>query len=286
MSEVLSTEQVIMEFYLDYESNRRKPGEVFHAMGYLIEAYERFGMILSEAAGTEHEFELIIDEVAGGSILGKLIKVFDKLTDPDPLIESLTQDMGTYSNLVDFSQKQEERLKRTYAESGHDGTSENFEPTLDLIELTEAMEIWTKGLKSLKPDEKLTISSSRGDTSQQVKLNRGFRFTGDKSKIFSNRLGQHDGPEIIDVVKPCFKGDKNWLVQNRETKTNYVAPILNKKWLQDYQDDIHRVGPKDSLEVHSCYEVWNVKGERRIRNAKIKDVKRIIHCTGQQDDFF
>ena len=102
--------------------------------------------------------------------------------------------------------------------------------------------------------------------------------------MFSSDKGCHDGVEVIEVFRPCNKGDSQWEVISVKTGRKYSAKILDKKWLEDYQNSIIRLGAQDYLRVHSRYDVVSWNGKDEIKNAEILEIKDVINSGGIQNE--
>ncbi|MFB2853305.1 hypothetical protein, partial [Aeromonas veronii] len=61
---------------------------------------------------------------------------------------------------------------------------------------------------------------------------------------------------------------------------------LEKRRLGEFQNGNKTINAKDSLLVHSVYELWKIKGKQTIKNAQIKKVIDIIQCNGEQGELF
>ncbi|HCE1609393.1 TPA: hypothetical protein NJY97_004588 [Vibrio parahaemolyticus] len=278
--------QSFLEFHFEYNPNRKNVGEVFFALGNYVSAYESFGKVIADAIGNDLDFCIEINDIQSGSIKLKLLKLFDELTSPNELIKDLTGEIGSLESLSEITQRQNQKLSRKVNSSGR--YKERVEPSLNDLDVALAMEKWSDANRMVEPDEKLTITD--GIDSEQpsnvINIDTGFRLSKRPRDMFSNFIDKHDDKEIVDVIRPCFRGDLNWRFQNTQTKLTYNAPIKDSLWLEEYQNGQKKVDVKDSLLVHSAYELWRVKGKPTIKNAQIKKVIDIIECNGTQCGFF
>jgi hypothetical protein len=276
----------IIEFHFKYNENRRNIGEVFFALGNYISAYEDFGKAIADALDHDLDFRIELSDIQSGSIILKLLKLFDDLTSPNDLIEDLTGEVGSLESLSEITQKHNLKLAEKINASGK--YKNRVEPTLNELDIALAMEKWSDANRMMEPNESLTITEelNTGINSNVVHIDTGFRLGKRPKEMFSNFLEKHDGNEIVDVITSCFRGDLNWRFQNTQTKLIYNAHIKDHYWLGEYQDGRKTISTRDSLLVHSTYELWRIKGKPTIRNAQIKKVIDIIRCNGEQGELF
>jgi hypothetical protein len=275
-------ESTIIEFHLEYNPNRKNPAEVFHAMGLFISGYQKVGQIIAEAIEADIHFEFELKEVTHGCILAKLLLKAEQWTRPDSLIRDFIGEVSLPDQVQAITNKEVSRLKAETSKHKH--KDKRLEPYISDLDLALVMEEWSEGNKRLLPDEYLKVCEEGDDLSNVVPFDPNFRFTGDPKKMFSSDKGHHDGEEIIEVFRPCNKGDSKWEVISMKTGQKYKAQILHEKWLDDYQKSKTRLGGQDYLRVHSRYDVVLVNGKDEIKNAKIIEVKEIINSGGIQHE--
>jgi hypothetical protein len=272
-------EVTVLEFHLEFNPNRRNPAEVFHAMGNFISAYQEMGDIIARAADSEMTFDIELQEVAHGCILAKLLLKVEEWTRPDDLFRQLTGEMSQKEQVIEVTNRERTRLKN---KMGNIGRSMRVEPYINDIEVALVAEKWSEGNKCLLPDENLKVCNEGDELSNVVPFDPSFRFTGDVKKMFSECLGQFVGEEIVEVNKPCKKDSSKWEVISTKTGITYSAEINDRRWLEDYQNSVIRLGGSDNLRVDVEYDVILEKGKRSIKNAKIKEVLEVIDCSGRQ----
>ena len=273
-------EEQVVEFHLNYNKNRNNPAELFHAMAEFIETYQDLGQVLSDAIESETRFAFELQEVTKGSILAKLALKVEKWTRPDPLLKSFT---GEISLPCDVKSRTNAEIERLKTEINSQKIS-RIEPYISDLDIALAMDKWSEANKKLLPDEHLTICNEGENLSNVIPFDQSFRFTGDPKKMFSRDKGHHDGEEVVEIFKPCNKGNSQWEFVSIKTKRTYKAEILHKKWLEDYQNSKTRLGGQDYLRVHSKYDVITENGKDVIRNAKILEVIEVINCGGIQHE--
>ncbi|MBL0666368.1 MULTISPECIES: hypothetical protein [Aeromonas] len=278
--------RTFVEFHLKYNENRKNVGEVFFALGQYISAYEDFGTAIADALDHNLEFRIELSEIKSGSIILRLIKLFDDLTSPNDLINDLTGEVGSLESLSKITQKHNRKLEEKVNASGK--FKDRVEPTLNELDIALAMEKWSDANRRIEPNESLTITEelNSGVNSNVVHIDTSFRLSKRPKEMFSNFLEKHDGKEIVDVITSCFRGDLNWRLQNTQTKLIYNAHIKDHSWLGEFQNGNKTINAKDSLLVHSVYELWKIKGKQTIKNAQIKKVIDIIQCNGEQGELF
>ncbi|MUL04342.1 hypothetical protein GNP89_19450 [Aliivibrio fischeri] len=273
-----------LEFHFEYNPHRKNVADILYAMGHYIEAYEAFGNAIANAIGHDLEFSIELEEITSGSIKLKFLKLFDLLTSPNDLMNDLTGSVNSYDELVTITDAHNEKLANKVNASGK--FKERIEPTLCELDIALAMDKLSEANRMIEPDEKLTITEDLSIPDNVISIDTGFRLTKRPREMFSNYMGQHDGDEIVNVIRPCFKGHLKWRFQNTNTRLIYNAPIKHAKWLEEYQNGAQNIEVKDSLLVDSTYELWKVKGETCIKNARVNRVKDIIKCSGEQNEFF
>ena len=274
-------EATVLEFHLEYNPQRKNPSEVFHAMGDFISAYQGMGQIIAQAVDSEMLFEVELQEVTHGSILAKLALKVEEWTRPDDILRELTGEMSHKEQIQSVSNKEKLRLKKEMAKRGL-GT--RLDPYISDLDVALVAEKWSNGNKNLLPDEYLKVCNEGTDLANVLPFDPKFRFTGNINKMFSNERGRFVGEEIVEVFKPCKKATSKWEVISTRTRKKYNAEILDKNWLEDYLNSEVRLGGSDYLTVEVEYDVVVEKGEERIKNAKIKEVKEVNTYRGTQNE--
>ncbi|KJF83155.1 hypothetical protein C0W92_00055 [Photobacterium angustum] len=274
-------EATVLEFHLEYNPNRKNPAEVFHAMGNFISAYQEMGQIIAEAVDSEMIFDVELQEVTHGSILAKLLLKVEEWTRPDDLFRELTGEMSQKEQVQHVTNKERIRLKK---EMHKRGRSNPLDPYISDLDVALVAEKWSEGNKKLMPDEYLKVCNEGTELAEVIPFDPNFRFTGNVKKMFSSDQGHFDGEEIVEVFKPCKKATSKWEVISTRTNKRYCAEICHKKWLEDYLNSEIRLGGSDYLRVHAEYDVVVEKGEERIKNAKIKEIKEVITYRGTQNE--
>jgi len=273
-------ESTVVEFHLEYNPSRKKPAEVFHAMGLFISAYQQVGQLIAESIESEVDFEFELKEVTHGCILAKLLLKAEQWTRPDSLIRDFIGEISLPEQVHSVNNKEITRLKS----EAPIHENKKLEPYISDLDLALVMEEWSEGNKMLLPDEHLKVCKEGDNLSNVIPFDPNFRFTGDPKKMFSSAKGHHDGDEIIEIFRPCNKGDSQWEVISVKTGRKYSAKILHKKWLEDYQNSKILLGAQDYLRVHSRYDVLLVNGNDEIKNAKIIEIKEVINSGGMQNE--
>ncbi|PKH04760.1 hypothetical protein [Moritella sp. Urea-trap-13] len=273
----------LLEFHFNYSKNRKNAGEVFHALGYFIDAYVEFGQIMADAIGDDLDFEIQLTSVTEGSIKVRFLKFFDAITSPDIFICDLKGEIGTLDQLQAVTAKQNKRLSETL--KSNNKYSERIEPTINDLNVALTLEKWTLANKQLQQDESITIGDVDALPGNVISIDTSFRFTGSPKEMFKNFVGKHDGEEYVDVIRSYHRGDQYmWRFQNRKTRLEYNAPIKHKKWLQEFHEGIHQVNPVDCLLIHSSYEVWRINGKDTVTNAKVLEVIDVIKGSDYQHE--
>jgi hypothetical protein len=276
-------EESILEFHLEYSPDRKNPSEIFHAMGDFISAYEQFGKIIAHSVNSDLTFDIELKEVTHGCILAKLIlRTVESFTRPDNLIRSLTGEISQLDEVQNVTQQERKRVKK--AMSLNDRYAQRIDPTINDLDVALAMEKWSEGNAKLNQDEHLTVCNEGEYSENVIPFDPTFRFTGDTRKMFSNFIGSHDGEELIEVIRPCCSGNAQWDVKSRKTGRKFSAEMIDKQWLDNYQNSEERLGGSDYLLVHSRYDIVNERGEEKIKNAKIIKVIKIIEHQGKQHE--
>lgn len=271
-------ESKVLEFHLEYNPYRKSPSDLFHAMGSFLSAYQQMGQLIADSLDSEVNFEFELKEVTHGSILAKLLLKAEEWTRPDSLIKSFTGEVSMPEQVRELNNKEVTRLKKL------DRNNLRIEPYINDLDLAMAMEQWSEGNSKLMPDEYLKVCAEGEELSNVCQFDPSFRFIGDPKKMFSSSKGRHDGEEVIEVFRPCNKGESKWEVISVNTGRKYSAKIFDKKWLDDYQKSKTRLGGQDYLKVHSRYDVVTINGKDEIKNAKIIEVLDIIQSGGIQDE--
>ena len=274
-------ESTLLEFHLEYNPNRKNPAEVFHAMGNFISAYQEMGQIIAQAVDSEMNFEVELKEVTHGCILAKLLLKVEEWTRPDALFRELTGEMSQKEQVQHVTNNERARLKVEMAKGGR---STRLDPYISDLDVALVAEKWSEGNKKLLPDEHLKVCNEGSDLAEVIPFDPNFRFTGNIQKMFSSDQGHFDGEEIVEVFKPCKKATSKWEVISTRTQKRYSAEILHKEWLEEYLNSEVRLGGSDYLRVDVEYDVVIEKGDERIKNAKIKEIKEIITYRGTQNE--
>ncbi|MEZ8306625.1 hypothetical protein AB6C61_22680 [Vibrio splendidus] len=274
-------EATILEFHLEYNPNRKNPAEVFHAMGDFIAAYQDMGQIIAQAVDSEMIFDIELQEVTHGCILAKLLLKIEEWTRPDDLFRELTGEMSQKEQVQHVTNNERARLKNEMAKRGR---SSRLDPYISDLDVALVAEKWSEGNKKLLPDEYLKVCNEGAELAEVIPFDPNFRFTGNVKKMFSSDQGHFDGEEIVEVFKPCKKATSKWEVISTKSNKRYSAEISHKEWLDEYLNSEVRLGGSDYLRVHVEYDVVVEKGEERIKNAKIKEIKEVITYRGTQNE--
>lgn len=274
-------EATVLEFHLEYNSNRKNPAEVFHAMGDFISAYQEMGQIIAQAVDSEMIFDVELQEVTHGCILAKLLLKVEEWTRPDSLFRELTGEMSQKEQVQHVTNNERDRLKNEMAIRGR---SSHLDPYISDLDVALVAEKWSEGNKKLLPDEYLKVCNEGAKLAEVIPFDPNFRFTGNVKKMFSSDRGHFDGEEIVEVFKPCKKATSKSEVISTRTHKRYSAEITHKEWLDEYLNSEVRLGGSDYLRVHAEYDVVVEKGEERIKNAKIKEIKEVITYRGTQNE--
>lgn len=274
-------EATVLEFHLEYNSNRKNPAELFHAMGDFISAYQEMGQIIAQAVDSEMIFDVELQEVTHGCILAKLLLKVEEWTRPDSLFRELTGEMSQKGQVQHVTNNERDRLENEMAKRGR---SSRLDPYISDLDVALVAEKWSEGNKKLLPDEYLKVCNEGAQLAEVIPFDPNFRFTGNVKKMFSNDQGHFDGEEIVEVFKPCKKVTSKWEVISTRTHKRYSAEISHKEWLDEYLNSEVRLGGSDYLRVHAEYDVVIEKGEERIKNAKIKEIKEVITYRGTQNE--
>lgn len=274
-------EATILEFHLEYNPNRKNPAEVFHAMGDFIAAYQDMGQIIAQAVDSEMNFDIELQEVTHGCILAKLLLKIEEWTRPDDLFRELTGEMSQKEQVQHVTNNERARLKNEMAKRGR---SSRLDPYISDLDVALVAEKWSEGNKKLLPDEYLKVCNEGAELAEVIPFDPNFRFTGNVKKMFSSDQGHFDGEEIVEVFKPCKKATSKWEVISTKSNKRYSAEISHKEWLDEYLNSEVRLGGSDYLRVHVEYDVVVEKGEERIKNAKIKEIKEVITYRGTQNE--
>lgn len=274
----------ILEFHLQYNKGRKNGQDVFIAMGEYISAYEQFGKILTDAIGSDISFECTLQGVREGSIIGKFKIIFDNLTCPDKLILDLTGEIGTVEQLTEVTEKNEERINKMMAESNEH--QHKLPLSISKIDTAYAMQELSNANKRLETGESMSINDITSKTSNVIPFNTNFRFTGDLTKMFANHIESYNGEDLIEIIKPCNKGDLTWKVKSVITGFEYNALIKHSQWLDTYQHGEANCDPQDYLRVNSSYDVYINKEQKKIKNAQIIKVYEVVKNSGHQNELF
>ena len=164
----------ILEFHLEYNSNRKNPAEVFHAMGDFISAYQDMGQIIAQAVDSKMVFDVELQEVTHGCILAKLLLKVEEWTRPDSLFRELTGDMSKKEQVQHITNNERDRLKNDMAKRGR---SSRLDPYISDLDVALVAEKWSEGNKKLLPDEYLKVCNEGAWLAEVVPFDPNFRFT-------------------------------------------------------------------------------------------------------------
>lgn len=232
-------EATVLEFHLEYNSNRKNPAEVFHAMGDFISAYQEMGQIIAQAVDSEMIFDVELQEVTHGCILAKLLLKVEEWTRPDSLFRELTGEMSQKEQVQHVTNNERDRLKNEMAIRGR---SSHLDPYISDLDVALVAEKWSEGNKKLLPDEYLKVCNEGAKLAEVIPFDPNFRFTGNVKKMFSSDRGHFDGEEIVEVFKPCKKATSKSEVISTRTHKRYSAEITHKEWLDEYLNSEVRLG--------------------------------------------
>ncbi|MBF4338508.1 hypothetical protein, partial [Vibrio anguillarum] len=211
----------------------------------------------------------------------KLLLKVEEWTRPDSLFRELTGEMSQKEQVQHVTNNERDRLKNEMAKRGR---SSRLDPYISDLDVALVAEKWSEGNKKLLPDEYLKVCNEGAKLAEVIPFDPNFRFTGNVKKMFSSDQGHFDGEEIVEVFKPCKKATSKWEVISTRTRKRYSAEITHKEWLGEYLNSEVRLGGSDYLRVHAEYDVVVEKGEERIKNAKIKEIKEVITYRGTQNE--
>ncbi|PLC55982.1 hypothetical protein [Photobacterium carnosum] len=279
-------QESLLEFHFEYNQDRRNPSEVFHALGYFIEAYTYCGRILADAIDEELDFDIKLEQISDGSIRAFFKKCFIDLISPDQFLNDLQGEISTKEQIEHIAARETDRLK-TKLSQDENNQSKAISPQINSIDVALLLEKLSAATENLQHNEKISIGN--GDPNlpptNVITFDPKFRYKGKTNEMFNkNFIRTHDGEEVIDVLKSYFRGDNMWQFENQNTKFQYNAVIEDKKWLNEFHNGTKLAQPTTSLRVHSCYEVWKINGQHKAKNAKIiKVIDTIEHKEKQHD---
>lgn len=266
---------------IDYESNRRRPGEVFEAMALYIGAYQDFGQLLISSVGIKADFEFQLDEIKEGSILSRLSAL------PGTLDKALMQifcDAGnkTIDKLKGKTSTENDVEKLSVeleADIAHGVPGQTASPMIDRAKLAFVLNKFSKANEKLSEKEKVSFYAGN-ESSNVYHLETDWRFTGDPDEMFRGTVEHLNAEGNFYVVMAVNEGSALWWFKSIEVDRRIPAKIAQKEWLDRYQNGLIRpIGPKDVIRARIEYDLYTPpkgRGSPIIRSARITDIIQVI----------
>ncbi|WP_258658152.1 hypothetical protein [Vibrio diabolicus] len=291
-----------IEFYYDYKKTRKDLSNVFRAMADYIEAYEVIEKAIVHNLEIGGYDGLKIQSLKEGSIKN-VITSFCRMflaSSSTGLLEEFSGDSDgdspTYYRNVEERQNDKFRSDWASDESFAEAIKANqikqeiaddfFAGKIQAItdvDIAEAAKKVSLGNSRTKRGETFSVSAHNDDSyapTSKVNLDMDFKVSKSVHAIFNSKLYEHNGEEIVRIIKPVQEGDDKWLVRNHQTALQYEAPILDKSFINEYQSKFQWL---ISMRVHSQYEVWRHGKETKVKNAKIHEVYKPYWATQHQN---
>ncbi|KOY43060.1 hypothetical protein ACX03_23000 [Vibrio parahaemolyticus] len=291
-----------IEFYYDYKKTRKDLSNVFRVMADYIEAYEVIEKAIVHNLEIDGYDGLKIQSIKEGSIRN-VITGFCQIflaNSSTGLLEEFSGDSDGDSPTYyrDVEERQNDKFRNTWStdasfaeavktnkikqEVADDFFAGKIQAITD-VDIAEAAKKVSLGNSRTKHGETFSICAKNDDSfapASKVTLDMDFKVSKSVHAIFNSKLYEHNGEEIVRIIKPVQEGDDKWLVRNQQTTLEYEAPILDKNFINEYQSKFQWL---ISMKVHSQYEVWRHGKELKVKNAKIHEVYKPYWATQRQN---
>ncbi len=275
---------------IDFLKNRNNPSEVFQAMALYINGYKDLGQLITNALDQECDFELILDDIAISSVIGKLSILKEKLLGAvaNTVIDS---SFRLFDDLVEHTESESdiELLALKLESKLYENSESQLDPYVDRKNLATVLSKLSEANSKLLPNEHVEFTSALNNGNVAT-LNSRWRFTGNPKAMF---LGASESYAITDklYVKIAVnegEGHSVWTFKSPIMERSFSARIVNNEWLERYQQGlILPIGPKDMIDADITYDIYKTpsgKGQTEIRNAKIIKINSIIRSHGYQHE--
>lgn len=289
-----------IEFYYNYNKSRKDLSNVFRALGDYVEAYE----IIEKAIVRNLEIEgyegLKVESLHKGSIKN-IVSSFCRrfLSDSSTgLLEEFSgnEDGNSSQYYRSIEERQNQKFRNDWAndESFKQAVNDNqirkdiaedfFNGKLQAIQdvdIAEAGKRVSSGNNKTKRGESFSITpiNSHAQIGKKVTIDMDFKVNKSVKAIFNGKSHEHNGDEIVRIIKPVQEGNDKWLVRS-STGLEFEAPILHKEFIHQYQNSFQWLV---SMKVHSQYDVWRHGKEISIKNAKIHHVHEPYWAPNNQE---
>lgn len=254
------------DIYIDYVKATGDASRVFHAMGELIDTFERIDNLLGGVISEHTSAELILEDIEAASLKAKLRSLI--LGVPDEALKDgkwkkvlghflvkakyalckWLEDNPTITNLgqVQILQGQ---IARIAEESGARHLP-MYRP-LDNKALLGAIAELDRAVEPLDPRDKVRYESTYG----RVVLQHSQHIHEDLIReLLTKEILTSDDVRIVKIKKPDFLGRSQWVLKYAGRSIN--ASISDANWLADFQSGVTEVKPGDSLRVQMHEEVF------------------------------
>ncbi len=277
-----------MSIKIDFLKNRNNPSEVFQAMALYINGYKDLGQLITNALDQECDFELILDDIAISSVIGKLSILKEKLLGAvaNTVIDS---SFRLFDDLVEHTESESdiELLALKLESKLYENSESQLDPYVDRKNLATVLSKLSEANSKLLPNEHVEFTSALNNGNVAT-LNSRWRFTGNPKAMF---LGASESYAITDklyVKIAVNEGHSVWTFKSPIMERSFSARIVNNEWLERYQQGlILPIGPKDMIDADITYDIYKPpsgKGQTEIRNAKIIKINSIIRSHGYQHE--
>ncbi|WP_150115973.1 hypothetical protein [Xanthomonas phaseoli] len=279
-----------LKIKIDFAKSRKRPAEIFQAMGSYIEAYQAIGQVIANSVGKNEEFFLQLESVETGSVASLLRAVPGQVSEwlENMLIKSGIELAETLSTTDNTSTEEEVDHIASELESllSEAGTDQLIDPRIDRKSLAIALKRLSEANGKLLPEE--TASAGIVGTQKVTPINTHWRFNANPSEMFLGSKENYNGLDKLYVKAPINIGKGAWSMVSISNKNRYNARITDTSWLEEYQNGfIQAIGPKDVMEAEVSFEIYTPppgKGKAFISNAKITRVIKIHRNVGLQHE--
>lgn len=182
---------------IDFLKNRNNPSEVFQAMALYINGYKDLGQLITNALDQECDFELILDDIAISSVIGKLSILKEKLLGAvaNTVIDS---SFRLFDDLVEHTESESdiELLALKLESKLYENSESQLDPYVDRKNLATVLSKLSEANSKLLPNEHVEFTSALNNGNVAT-LNSRWRFTGNPKAMF---LGASESYAITDKL--------------------------------------------------------------------------------------
>ncbi len=262
MNEQLSQADFCIQ--IDFQKGSESPSRVFKSMAELIETFQRIDRVLIESIDTTIEPIVLIEDIQTGSLKAFLRYIISKI--PDNAIEALDwkKAVGTY-----LVKGKKVILKWTADRDEVKNRSELIELEEGLLQIARETEVLSlpsyskvnrqKLLPELQSLNQSLSYLSEADsaifvTDESIRMNARFNIIPESIEaLVTKEIIKSTAVMILKVKKPDYLGESQW--EFRHGSRRILGSILDRNWLNDFQNRKVDVRPMDSLRARVTVEV-------------------------------